>query len=209
MDSKDVPLSLYGWRPSWIWPKKRVKGVEKFEPYDFLVIWSLMMQYPPLTQFGQTNLAKLHLSLYLSQCWPRSMSPYGVTRRHNELLYATSDCVGRNEHVFPCRVTSFLCRVWVRVHTSAVRAFYHIRACQMNHHWFRWWLVACSTPDHLIQYCMTCNPTGIQFLSQEYGPEMSSVLWRPVCTGPNALHACFIFIWCILYACKTQLRAWN
>ena len=23
-----------------------------------------MMQYPPLTQFGQTNLAKLHLSLY-------------------------------------------------------------------------------------------------------------------------------------------------
>ena len=37
--------------------KKRVKGVEKFEPYDFLVIWSLMMQYPPLIQFGQTNLA--------------------------------------------------------------------------------------------------------------------------------------------------------
>ena len=64
MDSKYMPLSLYGWRPSWIWPKKRVKGVEKFEPYDFLVIWSLMMQYPPLTQFGQTNLAKLHLSLY-------------------------------------------------------------------------------------------------------------------------------------------------
>ena len=57
MDSKDMPLSLYGWWPSWIWPKKRVKGVEKFEPYDFLVIWSLMMQYPPLTQFGQTNLA--------------------------------------------------------------------------------------------------------------------------------------------------------
>ena len=22
----------------WTWPKKRVKGVEKFEPYDFLVI---------------------------------------------------------------------------------------------------------------------------------------------------------------------------
>ena len=64
MDSKDIPLSLYGWRPSWIWQKKRVKGVEKFEPYDFVVIWSLMMQYPPLTQFGQTNLAKLHLSLY-------------------------------------------------------------------------------------------------------------------------------------------------
>ena len=57
MDSKDMPLSLYGWRPSLIWPKKRVKRVEKFEPYDFLVIWSLMMQYPPLTQFGQTNLA--------------------------------------------------------------------------------------------------------------------------------------------------------
>ena len=57
MDSKDMPLSLYSWRPSWIWPKKRVKGVEKFEPYDFLVIWSLMMQYPPLIQFGQTNLA--------------------------------------------------------------------------------------------------------------------------------------------------------
>ena len=52
-----MPLSLYGWRPSWILPKKRVKGVEKFEPYDFLVIWSLMMQYPSLTQFGQTNLA--------------------------------------------------------------------------------------------------------------------------------------------------------
>ena len=59
MDSQDMSLSLYGWRPSWIWPKKRVhiKGVEKFELYDFLVIWSLMMQYPPLTQFGQTNLA--------------------------------------------------------------------------------------------------------------------------------------------------------
>ena len=57
MDSKDMPLSLYGWRPSWIWPKKMVKGVEKFEPYDFLIIWSQMMQHPPLTQFGQTNLA--------------------------------------------------------------------------------------------------------------------------------------------------------
>ena len=57
MDSKDMPLSLYGWRPSWIVPKKRVKGIEKFEPYDYLVIWSLMMPYPPLTQFGQTNLA--------------------------------------------------------------------------------------------------------------------------------------------------------
>ena len=57
MDTQDMSLSLYGWRPSWIWPKKRYKGVEKFEPYDFLVIWSLMMQYPPLTQFGQTNLA--------------------------------------------------------------------------------------------------------------------------------------------------------
>ena len=57
MDYKDMPLSLYGWRPSWIWPEKGVKGVEKFEPYNFLVIWSLMMQYPPLTQFGQTNLA--------------------------------------------------------------------------------------------------------------------------------------------------------
>ena len=33
----DTKLSLYGWRPSWIWPKKRVKGVEKFEPYAFLV----------------------------------------------------------------------------------------------------------------------------------------------------------------------------
>ena len=53
----EMPLSLYGWRPSWIWPKRMVKRVEKFEPYDFLVIWSLMMQYPPLTQFGQTNLA--------------------------------------------------------------------------------------------------------------------------------------------------------
>ena len=40
MDSKYMPLSLCGWRPSWIWPKKRVKEVEKFEPYDFLVIWS-------------------------------------------------------------------------------------------------------------------------------------------------------------------------
>ena len=57
MDSRDMPLSFYGWRPSWIWLKKRVRGVEKFEPYDFRVIWSLMMQYPPLTQFGQTNLA--------------------------------------------------------------------------------------------------------------------------------------------------------
>ena len=35
MDSKDIPLSLYGWRPSWIWPKKRVKGVEKFETLWF------------------------------------------------------------------------------------------------------------------------------------------------------------------------------
>ena len=57
MDWGDMPLLLYGWRPSWIWPKKRVKGVEKFEPYDFCVIWSLTIQYPPLTQFGQTNLA--------------------------------------------------------------------------------------------------------------------------------------------------------
>ena len=44
---------LYGWRPSWIWPKKRV---EKFEPYDFCGFWSLMMQYPPRIKFGQTNL---------------------------------------------------------------------------------------------------------------------------------------------------------
>ena len=54
---QDMPLSLYSWWPSWIWPKKWVKGVEKLEPYDFLVSLSLMMQYPPLTQFGQTNLA--------------------------------------------------------------------------------------------------------------------------------------------------------
>ena len=42
--------------------EKRVKGVKNIEPYDFRVIWSLMMQYQPLAQFGQTNLAKLHLS---------------------------------------------------------------------------------------------------------------------------------------------------
>ena len=57
MVSRDTPLLLYGWRPSWIVPKKRVKRVEKFEPYDYRAIWSPMMQYPPLTQFGQTNLA--------------------------------------------------------------------------------------------------------------------------------------------------------
>ena len=39
------------------WPKKIVKGVEKIEPHDFRIIWSLMMQYPSLTQFRQTNLA--------------------------------------------------------------------------------------------------------------------------------------------------------
>ena len=71
MDSKDMPLSLYGWRPSWIWPKKRVKGVEKFEPYDFLVIWSLMMQYPSLTQFGQTNLAN---SIFVTSQPPLKLS---------------------------------------------------------------------------------------------------------------------------------------
>ena len=37
-------------------PKRGLQGPKKFEPYDFLVIWTLMMQYPPLTQFGQTNL---------------------------------------------------------------------------------------------------------------------------------------------------------
>ena len=36
-----------------VWYKTKF-GSQKF---DFLVIWSLMMQYPPLTQFGQTNLA--------------------------------------------------------------------------------------------------------------------------------------------------------
>ena len=46
---------------------KEGKRVEKFEPYDFRVIWSLMMQYSPLTQFGQTNIAKLHLSLHYCQ----------------------------------------------------------------------------------------------------------------------------------------------
>ena len=30
MDSRDVPLSLYGWRPSRIWPKKKVKGVKNW-----------------------------------------------------------------------------------------------------------------------------------------------------------------------------------
>ena len=38
MDSRYMPHSPYGWRPSWIWPKRKVKGVENFEPYNCFVI---------------------------------------------------------------------------------------------------------------------------------------------------------------------------
>ena len=82
MDSKDKQLLLYHWRPSWIWPKKRVKGFEKFEPYDFLVIWSLMMKYPPLAQFGQTNLAN---SIFVTS-QPPLFWGNDVKKEVNELL---------------------------------------------------------------------------------------------------------------------------
>ena len=32
--------------------EKEGKSGRKYEPYDVRVIWSLIMQYPPLTEFG-------------------------------------------------------------------------------------------------------------------------------------------------------------
>ena len=42
------------------WPKGGLKGVEKVEPYDFLIIQPLNLRFPPLTQFEHKNLAKWH-----------------------------------------------------------------------------------------------------------------------------------------------------
>ena len=39
------------------WPKGGLNGVEKVEPYDFLILQLLNLQFPPLTQFGHKNLA--------------------------------------------------------------------------------------------------------------------------------------------------------
>ena len=33
------------------------------------------------------------------------------------------------------------------------RLTYHSRAPELNHHWFRWWLVACSAPSHHLNQC--------------------------------------------------------
>ena len=39
-------------------PKGGLNGVEKFEPYDFLIIHPLNLRFTPLTQFEHKNLAK-------------------------------------------------------------------------------------------------------------------------------------------------------
>ena len=83
MDYQVMPLSRYGLRPSWIWPKKRVKEVENFESYVFRFISTLIMQFRSLNQFGQTNLAQLHLSLYLnSMTTGRNPTTTGLKSKH-------------------------------------------------------------------------------------------------------------------------------
>ena len=72
----------FTWWPSWIVSKKWVKG-EKIEPYGFNVIWSFMMLFPPLTKFGQTDLAKLHLSLHCKLYW-HFISRCQVISKHSD-----------------------------------------------------------------------------------------------------------------------------
>ena len=53
-----MSLSILNEAAIFDWPKGGLNGVDKVEPYDFLIIQLLNLQSPPLTQFGQTNLAK-------------------------------------------------------------------------------------------------------------------------------------------------------
>ena len=63
-------------------------------------------------------------SHYMSQCWSRSMAPYGVTRPQWVKLALTH---------------------WVRV--------MHICVSKLSYLWFRQWLVAWKAPNHYFKQC--------------------------------------------------------
>ena len=75
-------------------------------------------------------------SHYLSQCWPRSLSPYGVTRpqwvntvrpKQNGSLFT--------DNIFNCIFMTKSFEFWLKFHRSLFPRFQFLMV--INHHWFR------------------------------------------------------------------------
>ena len=73
----------------------------------------------------------------------------------------------------------------------------HICVVDLGHHWFRYWLVACSAPSHYLNLCWNIvywtfrhklQWIGIQSFSfKKLHLQMSSAKWRLFCLGLNEL----------------------
>ena len=63
--------AIFGW----------LNGVNKLEPYDFLIIEPLHLRFPPLTQFEHTHLANPFLVTWQTALYVLSPSHTGLTTR--------------------------------------------------------------------------------------------------------------------------------
>ena len=121
-------------------------------------------------------------------------------------MYATSYRVRYNEH-FPVewQVQSFLCRVWVRADTSAVRAFYHMGAWRRICASFKWIIIGLtnglSSSRHQATWTRTV-PSGIQFSFQENAFE-NVVCTMTFAPDPMRPKEFYIYLMCYSYASQT------
>ena len=94
-------------------------------------------------------------SHYLSQWWPRSLWPYGVTRPQWFKCNSTGNAHVSNDqntfeiYTFKIKTTSPR-RQWVN---SLGPSDAYMRQ-ETNHHWFRQWLVAWSVSSHYLNQCL-------------------------------------------------------
>ena len=84
-------------------------------------------------------------SHYLSQCWPRSMSPNGVGRPQWVNLHS------KQQYDIPVIFTLELVEP---VH-MLTRWGWVMQKCisKIGHHWFRQWLVTCLAPKYYLNEC--------------------------------------------------------
>ena len=94
----------------------------------------------------------------------------------------------------------------------------HIYVSKLGHHWFRWWLVACSAPRHylnlsrfiskddvfLISFQWNFNLKMKQFSLNKINYKISSAAWQQSCIGRNVMEREELKTWTALVAGHQQ-----
>ena len=90
-------------------------------------------------------------SHYLSQCWPRSLSPYGVTRPQ------WVDISGPKQNGWHLQMTSLNIFYGKKIFVFVLQFLWSLVQMTISQHWCRWWLgTKQTTSNYLNQWWLRC-----------------------------------------------------